>query len=113
MIARPVEIHRQQENRIQAILLPVCLALNQQRLLGNAIRCGHFFRISVPQVFLTKGDRGELRVRADGAEYNYLFDSVPASSLDEFDPHDGVRVKEKTRIPLVGPDSPYCSRGMN
>ena len=38
VVPRPVEIHRQQEDRIQPILLAVRLALDHERLLGDPVR---------------------------------------------------------------------------
>ena len=49
---RAVEIHRQQEDRIEAVLLPVRLRLHQQHLLGQAVRGVGLLRVAVPEVVL-------------------------------------------------------------
>ena len=73
VVVRAVEIDRQQMDGIQAVLLPVGLALNEEHLLGEPIGSVGLFGVAVPEVVLPERHRRELRVgadRSDGDEFS-------------------------------------------
>jgi hypothetical protein len=78
IIAGAIEVDREQEDGVHAVLLPVGLALGQERLFGDAVRGVGFLGITIPKVLLAEGHGGELRVGADGAEDDSLFNGVAA-----------------------------------
>ncbi len=73
IIARAVEIHRQQIDRVEAVLLAIGLAHDQQRFLGDAVGGVGLFGISVPQFGFVEGDGREFRIGADGADLRRIF----------------------------------------
>ena len=94
VVAWPIEVHRQEEDAVEAVLLAVRLQLDQQRFLRHSVRRVRLLGISVPQIVLAEGDGGELRIRADGAEADELIDAGQARFLDEMQSHHGVVVEE-------------------
>ncbi len=113
VIARAVQIHRQQEDRVEAVLLAVRLRLHQHHLLGKTVRRVGLFRISVPQFFFSKWNRRVLRIRADRAQRNEFLHAALASFFDQLDPHDQIVVEVAPRIFLIGADPAYDRRKMN
>ena len=67
VVARPVEVHREQHDAVHAVLRAVRLRLHEQQLLGDAVRRVGLLGIAVPQVVFAERDRRELGVGADGA----------------------------------------------
>ena len=65
---RPVEVDRQQVDRVEAVLLPVGLRLDQQHLLGQPVWRVGLLRIAVPQVVFAERHRRELGIAADRAD---------------------------------------------
>src|SRR5256885_7941764 len=65
VVARSVEVHGEDHRGIEAVLLAISLALDEKHLLREPVRRVRLLGISVPDVVLTKRDRGELRVRAN------------------------------------------------
>ncbi len=97
IVARPIEVDRQEVHSIQAVLPPVGLALNEDRFLGNAVGGIGLFRIAVPEIFFQKRDGGKLGVRANGAG-DHDFCQVELTGLfNQFNAHDGIFVKELSR----------------
>ena len=72
IVARPIQVGRQQVDGVEAVLLAVRLRLDEQHLLGQAIRRVGFLGVTAPQVFLAEGHRRELGVGADGADGDEL-----------------------------------------
>ena len=92
-------------NNICPLLLPVCLPLNEQHLLGQPVRCVSFLGIAIPQVFLTEWDGRQLWVRTDRTNGDKLLDSVLSSVLQQHCTHDQVLVSELPRMCLIRPNS--------
>ena len=84
---------------------PVCLALDQQHLLGEAVRGVRLLRVAAPQVFLVERHGRELRVGADGADLDELGDAGQTGLLHQLDAHDRVLVEEATRVLAIGADA--------
>ena len=68
-----------QVDDVEAVLLAVGLALDEQHLLGEAVRRVRLLRVAVPEVVLAERHRRELRVRADGADLDELLDAGAAA----------------------------------
>lgn len=63
--ARAVQVHRQEVDPVEAVLLPVGLGLDEQHLLRQAVGRVGLLGVAAPQVVLAERDGGELRVDAD------------------------------------------------
>ena len=100
-----IQVHRQQVNRIEAVLLPVGLALHEQHLLRHAVGGVGFFRIAVPELILGERHRRELRIGADRSDADELPDAGPARVLHEHRAHVQVLVEEAARLGLVRADA--------
>ena len=107
VIARPVEVHRQQKDRVHGVLLAVGLALDKQRLLGDTVPGVGFFGVAVPEVLLAKRHQRELRIRANRPENSRLLNAVAPSGLDELDAHDRVVVEKASGVGAICADSAY------
>lgn len=106
VVPRAIEVHGQQINRVETILLAVCLGLHQEHLLGQAIRGIGLLRITVPEVLFPEWNGGELRVGAYGPQDHAFPDPGLSRRFYDLDPHDGVVVEELCRILLVEADAP-------
>ena len=95
---------------VEAVLLPIGLALDEQHLLGEAVRRVGLLRVAVPEVVLAERHGRELRVRADGADLDELRDAGQPGLLHQLDAHHRVLVEEAARVLAVGPD-PADDRG--
>ena len=107
VIARPVQVHRQQADGVKSILLAVGLGLHQQHLLCQSVGGVGLFGVSVPQVFLAEGHRRELGISAHRTERYELADPALPGLVHEFNTHYQVVVKEFGRVLAVGPNPPY------
>ena len=105
VVPRPVEVHRQQEDRIEAVLLAIGLPLHQQHLLGETVRGVRLLGIAVPQVLLAERHGRELRVRAHGPDRHELRDARETGVFDELRAHDQVVVEEPAGVLAVGADA--------
>src|SRR3989441_10259783 len=97
---------------MEAVLLTIGLQLHQEHLLGQTIGSVRFLRVAVPELHFPERDRGEFGIRANCADANHLFDSKPASILDELDAHHRIIVEERSEERRVGKEcrsrwSPY------
>ena len=72
IVAGAVEIDRQQVNDVRPVLLPIRLPLDQQHLLGQAIRRVRLLGITIPQRLLPERDGRELGIRTDGAHRHHF-----------------------------------------
>jgi hypothetical protein len=88
-------------------LLTVGLALDEQRLLGDSIRCVGLLGISVPEILLAKRHRSEFRIGTNRPEDHGLFHAVATRGFDELDAHDGVVVEEAAGVGPIGADATY------
>src|ERR1022692_1342179 len=113
VVALPVEVDRQEEDGVHAILLAVGLALHWQCLLGDPVRRVRLLRISFPEVLLAKRYRRKLWIRANRTQYDRLLYSMAPRRLDELDAHDRVGVEEAAWVGAIGADSTHNSGQMN
>jgi len=105
VVARAVQVDRQQEDAVEAVLLAVGLRLHQHHLLRQPVGRVRFLRVALPQVVLPERDRGELGVGADRPDGDEFLDPGHARPLDELEAHDGAVVEEPAGVVLVGRDA--------
>ena len=72
VVARAVEIDREQGDGRKPELLPVGLGLHEQHLLRHAIGCVGLLRIAVPEIVFFERNRRELGVGADRPDRDKL-----------------------------------------
>ena len=113
IIARTVQVDRQQEDGIEAVLLAVGLRLHQQHLLRQPVRRVGLFRVTVPQVFFFEWHRGELGVGADRAHRHKFFDPAQPGFVDQLHAHHQVVVEEFSRVLAVGADAAHLGSQVN
>ena len=113
IVARPVEVHGQKEDRVHSILLPISLALYEQHFLGQSVRGVRLLRIPVPQLFFKKRNRRELRVRTNRTQDNRLLNAMSARGVDELDAHDRVVVKEAAWVGPIRADATHNGGQVN
>ncbi len=75
IVARAVEIDRQQIDRIEAVLLAIGLAHDQQGFFGDAVGGVGFFGVAVPQFGFAEGDGREFRIGADRSDLDEFLDA--------------------------------------
>jgi hypothetical protein len=110
VVAGAVEVHGEQEDRVEPVLLAVGLRLHEEHLLGESVRRVRLLGIAVPEILLAKRHRSELGVRAHGADGDELGDAVQACLLDELRAHHQVVVEEPAGVLAVGPDAAHDRR---
>ena len=110
VVTRSVEVRRQQEDRVEAVLLAIGLRADEDRLLGDAVGRVRLFGIAVPQVGLAERHGGELRIGADGAGDDELADAVFPRELEHVRSHHQVRVPEAARVEPVRADAAHLAR---
>ena len=105
VVARPIQVHRDQVDDVEPVLGAIGLALDEQHLLGEPVRCVGLLRIPVPQVHLAERHGRELRIRAHGPDLDELRDTGQTRPLHELDAHHGVLVEEPAGIVAVRADA--------
>ena len=110
VVPRAVEVHRQEVDRVEPVLLPVGLRLHEEQLLGQPIGGVGLLRIAAPEVLLPERHGGELRIGADRADGHELLEPGLPGMLHEHRPHDEVLVVEAAGVLTVGPDAPHDRR---
>ena len=105
VVARAIEIDRQQVDEVAAVLLPVGLGLHQEHFFGQAIRGIGFFGVAVPEVVFLEGHGGVFGIGADGADDDDFFCARAPGGLQQGDAHDGVGVEEPAGVFPVGADA--------
>ena len=110
VVARPVEVRRQQEDRVEAVLLAVRRGADEQRLLGDAVRSVGLLGVPVPEVLLAERHGRELRVGADGAGEHELGGAVQPRLLEHVGAHHQVRVPVAPGVGPVGADAADLGR---
>jgi len=105
VIARAIQVGRQQVDTVEAILVAVGLLLHQQRLLGKAVGRVGFLGVAVPKVVFAERHGRVLGVGADGADGDELVDAGDARGLDELHAHQQVVVEEFAGALAVGADA--------
>ncbi len=94
VVSRAIEIHREDKNGVEAVLLPVGLGLDKHHLLRQAVRRVGLLGIPVPDVILPEGNGGELGVGADRPQTDELVDSPEIPLVKELHPHHDVVVEQ-------------------
>src|SRR5205085_1498336 len=113
VVARTVEIHRQQEDAVEAVLIAICLELHEQRFLRDAVRRVGLFGIAIPQLVFFERDVRELRIGADGSELHEFFDAGEPRFFDELNAHDRVLVEEAAGMFAIRADAADDGRTVN
>ncbi len=65
IVPRAIEVHWEQDDRVEALLLPMRLGLDQHHLLFEAVGGVGLFGISGPKILFTKRHRRMLGIRAN------------------------------------------------
>jgi len=113
IIPAAIEVHRQEEDGIKPVLLPIGLGLDQHHLLSWAIGCIRFFQIAFPEVSFFKGHRREFGVGADGAKGHEFFYAEESGLLHELRSHNQVLVEETSQIFAAPSNFPHNRRQMD
>src|SRR5947209_9570404 len=110
VVPRAIQVHRQQENGPESVLLPVSLALYEEHLLGEPIGRIGLLWVPVPEVVLPEGNRRQLRIGAHGPDGNEFLDTALAGYLHELCTHHQIVVEEFARsFPIGSNSSHHCS----
>src|SRR6266446_5615180 len=88
-------------NRIKGVLLTICLSLNQQHLFCDAVGGVGLFRIPVPEIIFSEGNRRELWIRTDSPNPDELFHAEAPSVFHQHRTHDDVLINEPTGVRAV------------
>ena len=102
VVARAVQVDRQQVDGIEAILLAVGLGLDEQHLLGQAVGGVGLFGVAIPERLFAEGDGREFRISADGADGDEFLDAALPGFVHELDAHHQVDVEEIGGAGAVG-----------
>ncbi len=105
IVAWAVEIYRDKKYTIEAVLGAISLRLDQHHFFGEAVRGVCLLGIAIPKVVFFEGDRGELGIRANGADGYEFFDISQACLLDELDAHHKVLIEEFAWVLTVCADT--------
>jgi len=105
VISRSIEVDREEEDPIEAVLFAVALEHDEERFFGDAVGGVGLFGEPVPEVFFLKRDGRKFRIGADGPDLDELFEASQSGLVDEVRPHHQVGVKETARILAIGSDS--------
>ena len=105
IIARAVEIDRQKIDGVQAVLLAVGLAHDQEGFFGDAVGGVGFLGVSVPEFGFAEGDGSEFGIGADGPDLHEFLDFVDAGVLDEVESHGEIGEKEPAGVVAIGADA--------
>ena len=106
-VARPVQVHGEQMNHVEAIFLTVGLPLHQQHLLREPIRSIRLLGIAVPEMLLPERDRSRLGIRADRAHADVFLDARAACVLQGHRAHHQIFVGESSRIGAIRADAAH------
>ena len=110
VVARAVEIHGQQIDRVEAVLGAVGLGLHEQLLLRDAVGRVRLLGIAGPEVVLAERHRRELRVRADRADRDELLEAGKPRVLHQERAHHQVLVVELAGMLPVRADAAHDCR---
>ena len=80
VVARAVEVHGEEVDRVEPVLLAVGAGAGEQRALGDAVRRVRLLGEAGPEVVLAERDRRVLRVGADRADEDELRRRPPRGS---------------------------------
>src|SRR5262249_12051057 len=105
VVAGPVEVHGQKEDRLEIVLLTIRLRLHEQHLLGRPIRRVRLLRIAIPEIILSEWHWRELGIRAHGADGDQLGNAEQPCLFHELGSHHQVVVEEAPRILAIGADT--------
>ena len=105
VIARPVEIHHEQVDRVEPILGTIRLPLDQHHLLGQAVGTVGGLRIAVPQLVLAERHPRVLGIRAHRAHRHELAHAGPVSVLHHQRVQHDVAVEDRPGVGQVEADA--------
>ena len=75
VVPRAVEVDGDEVDAVEAVLLAVGLALDEEHFLGEAVGGVGFLGVAVPEVVFAEGDGGEFGIAADGADGDEFLDA--------------------------------------
>ena len=110
VVARSVEVGGDQVDRVEPVLGPVGLGLDEEHLLGQTVGTGGLVGVAVPERGLAEGDRRHLGILAGRADGDELEDPGQARLFHELEPHERVLVEQLGRAFLVEPDAADLGR---
>ena len=113
VVAWAVEVHRQQEDGVEAVLLAVGFALHQHHLLGQAVGRVGLLGVTVPQIFFFEGDGRVFGVGADGADGHKFAYPGPPRLVHQLRAHHQVVVEELGGLLAVDADAADVGSKMN
>ena len=109
VVARAVEVHREQHDAVHAVLLAVGLRLHQQHLLGDAVGRVGLLGVAVPEVVFLERHRRELRIGADGAGRDELRDPASRHSSKSCRPIIAFSNRKRPGLSRLAPMPPTCA----
>ena len=113
VVPRPEEVGRDDEGRIEPVLVSIGLRLHQEHLLREPVGRVRLLRVAAPEILFAEGHLRELGIRADGPHDDELADARPPGLVDQVDPHHGVRVEELARAVSVRSDATHDRCGVD
>ena len=113
VVAGPVKVDGQEADGVEPVLLPVRLPLDEQHLLGQAVRRIGLLGVAAPQIFFAERKRGKFGIGADGTDADELTHAVPAGGFHQLHAHDGVVVEELARLVPVVTDAAHIAGEMD
>src|SRR5688500_8548849 len=113
VVSRAIQVDRQQENRVVAVLLPVGLRLHQKHLLRKTVRRVGLLRITTPQVVLAEWNGRELRIGAHRTDSDKFGNAGAPRSIEQLYAHQQIVIKELRRSLAIRTDTPDDGGQMN
>ncbi len=107
VVARAIQVNRQDEDGVESVLVTISLRLYQHHLLGQAIGCIGFFGVANPKIIFFEGNGGELGVGAYRTNGGELAHAALPRLVHQLNPHHQVVVKEFCRVLSVGPNAAH------
>ena len=113
IVARPVEIDRNQIDAVESVLRAIRIEHDAQRALGHAVGGVGFLGLTGPQVVLAEGNRAVLGVRAHRAHLDEFLDVPSARLLNQMQAHSHVGIEESSGLLLIRADAAHFGGQMN
>jgi len=113
VVAGTVQIHRQEENRVETILLAVCLRLHQHHFLCQTVGRVGLFGIANPQIVFLERNRREFGISANRANGYEFANAIFVRLVHELHAHHQVVVKEISGMFHVRADATHVRGKVN
>ena len=111
IIPRAVQVDRHEHHRVEPVLLPVGVRLDQQHFLGEPVGRVRLLRIAVPDFVLLERDAFRiLGIRADGSDGDDLLHPRLVRLVKDVGPHHQVFVEKLGGEFLIGADPGHPRR---